>query len=53
MWWEASGDIKGEKSLMGKGWKYLGGKEGLEARENLLDYPESIYKNLREGMPGE
>ncbi|CAK3989710.1 glycoside hydrolase family 18 [Lecanosticta acicola] len=54
MWWETSGDKKGSESLIStvKG-EFEGCGEGVEWRENVLEFPLSRYGNLREGMPGE
>lgn len=57
MWWETSGDLPSShaKSLINIVAQGLGGFEGknVERRKNVLDYPESKYDNLRNGMPGE
>lgn len=57
MWWESSGDhsIKREDSLIRIVVDGLGGFEGrhMEHLQNVLEYPESKYDNLRQGMPGE
>ena len=57
MWWETSGDKpeNGSESLIKIVAQGLGGYEGkhMEKRDNVLDYPESKYDNLRKGMPGE
>ncbi|KAG6018109.1 Endochitinase 1 [Claviceps lovelessii] len=47
MFWEASADRKGSDSLIGTSFSSLG---GLDSTENLLDYPASQYKNIREKM---
>lgn len=55
MWWESSGDRSGEGSLINLVVQGLGGYEGkrMERMENCLEFPESRYDNLRNGMPGE
>lgn len=57
MWWETSGDHKAEEegSLINTVVLGMGGFEGrhMEHCENVLDFPESKYDNLRNGMPGE
>ncbi|KXS97846.1 hypothetical protein AC578_7634 [Pseudocercospora eumusae] len=52
MWWEASGDrpISDGGSLIGTVTKGLG---GLETSQNVLEFPDSKYDNLRRGMSGE
>ncbi len=51
MWWEVSMDKSGDESLIGTTVKTYGGSGGLEKSENHLNYPDSMYDNLREGMP--
>ena len=57
MWWETSGDrsCSSGASLIDVTAKSLGGQggESLELSRNCLEYPESRYQNLREGMPNE
>ena len=57
MWWESSGDHSASKneSLINIIVQGLGGFEGkhMEHCANVLEYPESKYDNLRDGMPGE
>jgi chitinase len=53
MWWESSGDKEGEASLVGTFVDAVGGCEVLEEGRNCLDYPESMYENVRKGFPGE
>jgi chitinase len=53
MWWEVSMDKSGDESLIGTTVKAYGGSGGLDKSENHLNYPESVYDNLREGMPDE
>lgn len=49
MWWESSGDKKiGQGSAIEAVEKCL--HDGLESRENVIDYPDSKYQNLREGF---
>ena len=55
MWWESSGDhpSNSSESLINIVVQGLGGFEGkhMEKRPNVLEYPESKYDNLRNGMP--
>jgi chitinase len=53
MWWESSADALGSKSLIRSVYLALGGQDGLglESTPNRLAYPDSIYANLRAGMP--
>ncbi|OCK74750.1 glycoside hydrolase family 18 protein [Lepidopterella palustris CBS 459.81] len=55
MWWETSGDRKGEGSLIGSVVRELGGHDGrfMQHSPNVLEYPQSKYDNLRKGFPGE
>lgn len=59
MWWETSGDQPSNnstgQSLIELVVQGLGGYEGknLVQRQNILDYPNSKYDNLRSGMPKE
>lgn len=51
MFWEASADKKGPQSLIGKSAEEWGkGQSSLDASQNLLDYPESVYANLKAKM---
>jgi chitinase len=54
MWWEANGDKNSSASTTGTGGSLVKiaveGLRKLEASENCLEYPESQYVNLREGM---
>ena len=57
MWWESSGDHRSNHSdslinIVMQGLGGFGGKH-LEHRPNVLEYPESKFDNLRNGMPGE
>jgi chitinase len=69
MWWESSGDKMGNDSLISSvGPKIcastsrahslqfvqeVGGIKALDPSCNLLDYPASIYQNMKAGMPKE
>jgi chitinase len=57
MWWETSGDHPADHpdSLINVTVQGLGGFGGkhMERSENVLDYPQSKYDNLRQQMPGE
>jgi len=57
MWWESSGDhpANHSESLINLVVQGLGGFEGkhMEQSENVINYPESRYDDLRNGMPGE
>lgn len=57
MWWETSGDFptSHNDSLIRVVVDGLGGygAKHMEHRQNVLEYPESKYDNLRQGMPGE
>lgn len=46
--WEASGDKKGDQSLVGIMEKRLKGK--LQKKQNMLSYPESQYANIKNGQ---
>lgn len=57
MWWETSGDKPSNDSeslikIVAQGLGGYGGKH-MEKCDNVLEYPESKYDNLRKGMPGE
>lgn len=58
MWWESSGDKGGQAadkadgSLLGAFVDCVGGLQALDDSPNALEYPESMYDNLREGFPG-
>jgi chitinase len=51
MFWEASGDRRDMNSLIWNSFEALGGFTGVDSTENLLSYPDSVYDNLRAGMP--
>jgi chitinase len=57
MWWETSGDrpCSSGQSSIDLIVESLGGQDGknMEKSQNCLDYPESRYGNLRDGMPNE
>ncbi len=55
MWWETSGDKAAEQGgLINTVTQGMGGFEGrhMEKIDNVLEYPQSKYDNLRNGMPG-
>lgn len=55
MWWEATGDRSARKadaaegSLIGTFVDGVGGVNALERTDNVLDFPESQYDNIRSG----
>jgi len=49
MWWESSADKPGDQSLILNVVDVMG---TLERDENCLDYPESKYDNLKNGLQG-
>lgn len=55
MWWETSGDqpSSSNRSLINAAAIAFNenGSIGRENSENCLDYPQSRYDNLRQGMP--
>ncbi|KAI6382767.1 hypothetical protein MCOR25_000576 [Pyricularia grisea] len=51
VFWEASGDRKGDQSLVGSVARVMG-LGALDYSTNLLTYPVSQYDNIRNGMPG-
>ena len=59
MWWESSADKGGtaakkeDGSLLGAYVDGVGGIKALDQTQNALNYPESKYDNLRNGMPNE
>lgn len=50
MFWEASGDKKGNESLISTNYNFL---NALDASENWLNFPDSRYANTASGMIGE
>lgn len=50
MWWESSGDKKGNESMIANVVNVFGGPRGLRWEENCLEYPESEWENLRNGF---
>lgn len=52
MFWEASGDRADDGSLLKISFETLGGTTDQDKTENQLDYPNSKYDNIREGVPG-
>ncbi|KAF1933954.1 glycoside hydrolase family 18 protein [Didymella exigua CBS 183.55] len=53
MYWESSGDRKGEGSLISTFVQGVGGVAALDQSHNVLHYPASKYDNLRAGFPDE
>ena len=53
MWWEGSADGQGNESLIQNTVRLLGEKGGLRVAANELVYLNSVYDNLRAGMPEE
>ncbi|KAJ8106696.1 hypothetical protein OPT61_g9366 [Boeremia exigua] len=53
MYWESSGDRKGDGSLISTFVRSVGGVGALDQTQNVLHYPASKYDNLRAGFPGE
>jgi chitinase len=51
MWWEVSMDKSGDESLISSTVQGFGGVNGLDKSPNHLNYPTSIYNNLRNGFP--
>ncbi|KAI1918123.1 Chitinase 4 [Ophidiomyces ophidiicola] len=49
MWWELSGDhpLGSDRSLINITVSHMGGTEALDGSENVLEYPVSVYDNLR------
>ncbi|MCJ1276373.1 hypothetical protein MMC21_004178 [Puttea exsequens] len=52
MWWESSGDKRGDKSII-EAVHGAFGDSHMDHSENTLTYPNSKYDNLRKGFPGE
>ncbi|KAK2747144.1 hypothetical protein FQN57_002401 [Myotisia sp. PD_48] len=52
MWWDSTGDVAGPTSRVTAVYDIFNA-QGLEQRENELNYPDSVYDNLRAGFPGE
>ncbi|PYH46928.1 glycoside hydrolase family 18 protein [Aspergillus saccharolyticus JOP 1030-1] len=52
MFWETSGDRKGQESLILTFVDGLGGTAVLDPTENQLEYPVSQYDNIRKGGTG-
>ncbi|KAL6712656.1 Chitinase 4 [Coniothyrium glycines] len=51
MWWESSGDKKGEGSLITTFVNSVGGVNALDQSPNVLAYPASKYDNMKAGFP--
>ncbi|KAL2045624.1 hypothetical protein N7G274_002052 [Stereocaulon virgatum] len=52
MWWESSGDRKGEESII-SAVNQVFGSANMDRSNNTLEYPTSKFENLRKGFPGE
>jgi len=50
MFWEASADKTGADSLIATVAGQLG---SLDQSQNMLNYPASMYANMKAGMPGQ
>ncbi|KAL8804505.1 MAG: hypothetical protein Q9182_002512 [Xanthomendoza sp. 2 TL-2023] len=48
MWWESSGDRQGGDSLIGT---FVNGLGHPDKSQNILNYPDSKYDNIKKGMP--
>ncbi|KAL1611735.1 Chitinase 4 [Nothophoma quercina] len=53
MYWESSGDRKGDGSLISTFVENIGGLGALDQSQNVLGYPASKYDNLRAGFANE
>ena len=53
MWWESSADKAGDQSLIGNVVSVFGGPGGLQRRDNVREFPQTEFKNLKEGFPGQ
>lgn len=49
MWWETSGDRKGNESVIRNVVATFGGEGALQRHQNCLEYPQSEWENLRNG----
>ncbi|CAF9917631.1 MAG: hypothetical protein HETSPECPRED_003547 [Heterodermia speciosa] len=50
MWWESSADRQGNESLIST---VVHGLHHMDRSHNTLEYPDSMYDNLRNGFPNE
>ncbi|KAF4591846.1 putative endochitinase class V precursor [Ophiocordyceps camponoti-floridani] len=50
MWWESSADKTGTDSLITTAFEGLGGEAALLKQQNVIEYPETKYDNLRRGF---
>lgn len=50
MFWEASGDRNDSGSLIAAAYNAQGGSGSLDARQNLLSYPNSQYDNIKNNL---
>jgi chitinase len=58
MWWESSGDKLGNDSLISSVGRKInvqevGGIKALDQSCNILQYPASLYQNIKAGIPKE
>jgi chitinase len=51
MFWEASGDRTDDASLITTTFNGQGGSGSLDSTQNLLSYPNSVYDNIKAGLP--
>ncbi|KAF1841365.1 glycoside hydrolase family 18 protein [Cucurbitaria berberidis CBS 394.84] len=51
MYWESSGDKKGDQSLISTFVRNVGGIGALDQSPNILTFPASKYQNMRDGFP--